>query len=110
MTKAIKVAHLRDIPPGSMKTFNILNHEILIMNFDGILYALEARCPHKNYPLKLGSLMGRVLKCGFHYAEFDVPSGKILSQPIGNSRPIKNLKKYNIKVENSEVFVEISNS
>ncbi|MCP8304876.1 MAG: Rieske (2Fe-2S) protein [archaeon] len=93
MTKTFKVARLQDIPPGSMKAIMILNHDILIINLDGILYGVEARCPHKSYPLKLGSLKKRALRCGFRHVEFDIKDGKVLFQPIDARRPARNLKR-----------------
>jgi nitrite reductase/ring-hydroxylating ferredoxin subunit len=65
--KVIRVAKFKDFPPGSMKTYRVLGRDILIVNVGGILYGLEAECPHRSYPLDLGGVEGRVLKCGFHY-------------------------------------------
>jgi len=91
-----------------MKEIDILNYNILLINLDGSFYAVEGRCPHKNYPLQLGSLKGRVLRCGFHSAEFDVTSGRVLSQPVDAQSPIRDLRTYRIKVKKSEVFVELA--
>lgn len=107
MIKIFKVAHLHDIPPGSMREITILKYDILIINLDGVLYGVEARCPHKNYPLVLGSLKGRVLRCGFHYAEFDVKSGKVLSQPIDDNL-LRDLRTYKIRMDGSDILVDLS--
>ncbi len=107
MAKAFRVARLPDIPPGSMKAVAVSNQEVLIINLDGVLYGVEARCPHMKYPLQLGSLSGKALRCGFHYAEFDVASGKVLSQPIDGGSPVRDLRTYRVGVEDRDVIVEL---
>lgn len=107
VTKAFKVARLQDIPPGSMRTITVLNRDILIINVGGVLYGVEARCPHRNYPLQLGSLKGRALRCGFHYAEFDIASGKVLLQPVDARSPVKGLRTYRTRIRDSDVIVEL---
>jgi len=57
------------------------------------------------FSLFLGNLTGKKLRCGFHYAEFDVTTGKPL-----NKVTEKPLKKIAVKVVNSEIFVEFPNS
>jgi len=69
------------------------------------IYAFDNRCPHMGFSLFLGSLNGKILRCGFHYAEFDVTSGKPL-----NKVTEKTLKKIAVKLVNSEIFVEVPNS
>jgi vanillate O-demethylase monooxygenase subunit len=91
-----------------MREIKILGHDILVINLDGVLYGVEARCPHKDYPLNFGNLRGRALRCGFHYAEFDIASGKTLSQPTGVRNPIRSLRTYRIRVEDSDVILELS--
>ncbi|MDH5438849.1 MAG: Rieske (2Fe-2S) protein, partial [Candidatus Bathyarchaeota archaeon] len=62
----------------------------------------ENRCPHMGYPLYFGRLEGKVLTCGFHYAKFDVTTGKSLGSVTD-----KPLKKFKIKIQNSLVQVEL---
>lgn len=107
MARAFKVARLQDVPPGSMKAVRVSNRDVLIINLDGVLYGVEASCPHMRYPLQLGSLKGRALRCGFHYAEFDVASGEVLSQPIDGESPVRNLRTYRVSVEGPDVIVEL---
>ena len=91
-----------------MKAVTILNHEVLIINLDEVLYEVKAKCPHMNYPLQLGSLKGRAMRCGFHYAEFNIASGKVPSQPTDAGTPIRGLRTYPVRVRNSNVIVELS--
>ena len=85
-----------------MQVFKVEGREILLVNVEGKFYAVSNRCPHKNYPLYLGSLKGKIITCGFHYAKFDIPTGKALSPPANGS-----LKTFKIKVQDSAVLVEL---
>jgi len=105
MSKYVKITEANEIPENEMQLFKVGGCEVLIVNVKGEFYALENRCPHMGYPLYLGSLTGKVLTCGFHYASFDVTSGKSLG-PISESP----LKTYKVKIENSSVLVELPTS
>jgi nitrite reductase/ring-hydroxylating ferredoxin subunit len=102
MSKYVKMAETHEIPKNKMKVFKVEDHEILVVNVEGELYAFENRCPHMGYPLYFGRLEGKVLTCGFHYAKFDVTTGKSLG-----SITDKPLKKFKIKIQNSLVQVEL---
>ena len=54
------------------------------------------------YPLYFGSLERGVLTCGFHYAKYDVKTGKSV-RPVTN----KPLKKFKVKIQNSSILVEL---
>jgi len=102
MSEYVKMAETHEIPKNKMKVFNVEDHEILVVNVEGELYAFENRCPHMGYPLYFGRLEGKVLTCGFHYAKFDVTTGKSLGSVTD-----KPLKKFKIKIQNSLVQVEL---
>jgi len=99
-----KLARVSEIRPNSMKEFEVAGCKILLVNALGRLYALEAGCPHMGYALKLGSLSGKVLRCGFHYAEFDVEDGRVLKEPV-DGKVIRGLKSYPVKVEGENILV-----
>jgi len=100
----VKVAKVSEIKPNSMKEFEVAGYRILIVNTLGELYALEASCPHMGYALKFGSLSNKVLRCGFHYAEFDVEDGRVLKEPV-DGKGTRGLKSYPVKVEGENILV-----
>ena len=102
MGEYVKMAEAHEIPKNKMKVFKVEDHEILVVNVEGELYAFENRCPHMGYPLYFGRLEGKVLTCGFHHAKFDVTTGKSLGSVTD-----KPLKKFKIKIQNSLVQVEL---
>ena len=78
-TEAAKVA---DIAVGGIKSMRLQGEELALCNHDGQFYAVSRRCGHMNAPLEQGSLVGPVLTCPLHYMQFDVTTGKALSNPI----------------------------
>lgn len=102
MGEYVKMAETHEFPKNKMKVFKVEDHEILVVNVEGELHAFENRCPHMGYPLYFGRLEGKVLTCGFHYAKFDVTTGKSLGSVTD-----KPLKKFKIKIQNSLVQVEL---
>jgi len=97
-----KIAETWKIPKNRMKLFNAKGREILVINVEGDFYACENKCPHMSFPLYLGSLDGKVLTCGFHYAEFDVTTGESLGPATK-----KPLNTYKVKIKNSSVLIKL---
>jgi len=102
MGKYVRIAETREIPESKMKVFKVEDHEILIVNVEDEFYAFENQCPHMGYPLFFGSLEEKVLTCGFHYAKFDVSTGKSLS-----SVTHKPLKMFKVRIQDSSVLIEL---
>ena len=50
----------------------------------------------------LGSIDGRILTCGFHYAKFDITDGRPLSPPAD-----KPLRKFRVILREDEIFVDL---
>ena len=100
--KYVRIAETQEIPKNKMKVFKVEDQEILVVNVEGKFYAVSNRCPHMNYPLYLRSLKGKIITCGFHYAKFDITTGKALSPPA--HEPLKTFK---TKIQDSAVLVEL---
>lgn len=102
VNRYFRVTETRDVPNNTMRVFKIGVREMLIVNVEDKFYAFENRCPHMGYPLYFGSLEGKVLTCGFHYAKFDVRTGKSLG--LVTHSPLKTFK---VKIQNSSIMVEM---
>jgi len=102
MDKYVRIAETKDIQKDKMRVFKVNDREILVVNVEDKFYAFENRCPHMGYPLYFGRLEGKVLTCGFHYAKFDVRTGKSLGSVTHSP-----LKTFKIKIQNSSILVEL---
>jgi len=106
----IEVAKATEIPTGQMKPFSTAGKEILITNYEGKYFAIDARCTHMGGKLINGKLEGKIVTCPIHGARFDVTTGVSVSGPkLG---PIKlktrNVAAYEVKVEDNIVEVNIN--
>ena len=75
---------------------------LVIVNFDGIFYALEDRCTHEDFELSAGhfdAAEGSV-ECVLHGARFDIRDGRALCAPA-----YEPVAKFPVKVEDGRVLV-----
>jgi nitrite reductase/ring-hydroxylating ferredoxin subunit len=77
----VEVATVDEVPPSKMKHVELDGKEILIANVNGKFYAINDRCGHTNARLSSGGLRGNVVTCPMHAAQFDVTTGKKLTEP-----------------------------
>ena len=92
-----------DIPPGKMIKVSIDGRDILVANIDGKYCATDDSCTHSGASLSEGKLDGCIITCGWHGAEFDCETGKLVKFPA----KIRDLTSYNVAVESDNVFVEM---
>ena len=84
----LEVANVDEIPVGTMKHVEVNGREIAITNVNGKYYAIDDRCGHASARLSGGGLRENVVTCPLHGAQFDVTTGKKLSEPrVGGSIP-----------------------
>ncbi len=99
----IIVGKISDIPPGKMIKASVDGRDVLVANIDGKCYATDDSCTHSGSSLSEGKLDGRIITCGWHAAEFDCKTGKLVKFPT----KIRDLTSYNVVVESDSVFLEM---
>jgi nitrite reductase/ring-hydroxylating ferredoxin subunit len=90
------------VATGELRQFNVGDVEILVVNFDGRLLCLAARCTHAGAPLVEGELSGDILTCPWHGSRFRVTDGSVVRGPAE-----KTLKTYDCQLQAGDLFVEI---
>ena len=104
----VRVANRSEIGTGKMKKVLIDDREILIVNVEGIYYAVDNLCTHYGGNLSEGFLEGNVVTCPNHGSKFDVTTGKVVSppaEPVG--RPdIEDLQTYLVEIEDQYIMVK----
>jgi nitrite reductase/ring-hydroxylating ferredoxin subunit len=90
-TDFVEVAKVSDIGVGQMKSVVLNGIDILVANVDGGFYAIDDRCGHMNALLSMGKLEGKLVTCPFHFAQFDVTTGKKIKEPTHESFNMDNL-------------------
>ena len=100
---AVAVCAVADLPPGTVKSFEVGETTVAVYNVDGTFYATEARCTHAVADLADGILEGDVIECGLHFGAFNVRTGKAIQTPC-----FVDLKTFRTEVKDGQVFVDLS--
>lgn len=77
----VEVAHLMDLPPGSMKSIDLDGRPLALFHTASGIHATDGRCPHRGGPLAEGDLIGEQVVCPWHLWTFDVRSGQCVDFP-----------------------------
>jgi nitrite reductase/ring-hydroxylating ferredoxin subunit len=72
----VTVAHLSEVPPGTVMQVQAGERWYALVNVGGVLHALDNNCPHNGGPLAKGTLEGKQLICPWHAWSWDVTSGR----------------------------------
>ena len=71
----------KELSENAFKVINIQDHEILLLQFHGEVYAFENICTHAAVPLSLGWIEEGLLTCSMHHAQYDPSTGKHIAGP-----------------------------
>ena len=69
---------------------------------DGVVRAVDNRCPHMGFPLHRGSVCDGILTCHWHHARFDLASGGTLDQWADD------VPAFPVEIHDGEVFVDVA--
>jgi nitrite reductase/ring-hydroxylating ferredoxin subunit len=97
----VPVAKVSELAPGQMKWVAVDCERVVLANVDGAFYALRDVCGHKNAPLSRGKLLGCLIECPLHFAQFDVRTGELVSGPVSTA-----VLAYQVRVEGDTVSVK----
>jgi nitrite reductase/ring-hydroxylating ferredoxin subunit len=95
----VAVAKTGDLPPGQMKWVAVDGERVVVANIDGRFCALRDVCGHKNAPLSRGRLVGHLIECPLHFAQFDMRTGKLVAGPVSADIPV-----YEVRVAGDTVY------
>ena len=82
---------------------SIDGRDVLVANIDGEYFATDDSCTHSGSSLSEGKLEGCTITCGWHAAEFDCTSGKLIKFPV----KIRDLTSYKVITESENIFLEM---
>jgi 3-phenylpropionate/trans-cinnamate dioxygenase ferredoxin component len=98
----VRVAAVDELGPGAMKRVEVDGRELVLVNLDGELYAVDNACPHNGAPLAQGQLRPREgrLVCPWHAWTWDVRDGRAITPPVRFR-----VATYLVRVEGQDVLV-----
>jgi nitrite reductase/ring-hydroxylating ferredoxin subunit len=95
----VAIAKVSDLSPGEIKWVAVDRERVVLANVGGTFCALRDVCGHKNAPLSRGKLVGHLIECPLHFAQFDMRTGKLVTGPISADVPV-----YEVRVEGDTVY------
>lgn len=100
----IKVASLKQVPQGEMVKVEAQGKNILLVNYNNQIHAIENNCSHVGGPLDEGSLTENKVRCPWHGAEYDVLTGKATED---SNIPGLQQSKFRVEVKGEDIFLDI---
>ena len=97
----LRAAKKDEIPPGTIREFQLNGTTVAIANVDGNLYAINNTCLHRGGPLGEGELNGKIVTCPWHGWTYDVTTGQTTMNPAVG------VTCYPIDIKGDDVFVEV---
>jgi nitrite reductase/ring-hydroxylating ferredoxin subunit len=96
----LHLGSVSQFPLGTMHVHKVEGKEILLVNHEGRLFAMENRCSHAGGPLSLGRCENRSIFCPWHGAQFDLEGGNSLSDCT-----LRHLAIFPVEIQGSDVVV-----
>ena len=101
MGEFVKAAKQQDIEDGKGVVSECGGKPVAIFHCGEQFYAIQNTCPHRGGPLGEGECEGTVVTCPWHAWRIDVSTG------IGADNPNVKVARYNVKLQDDDVLVEI---
>lgn len=101
------IGRLGDFPQGSIKEVSIQGKPYAISNIEGLLFAIDGRCAHAGGILSNGHLVGKVVICPKHGAEYDVTTGKNFKKPRIPFAKASDLRSYKVTIDGENAILEL---
>jgi nitrite reductase/ring-hydroxylating ferredoxin subunit len=114
--KWVKVLSQSELPADARKVVTIGEQKVLLVNYNGQVYAVANACPHLKLPLKKGKIQDGALICPFHRSAFDLRTGNpttwspfppVIGGLLGAISSEKPLPVFSVRTEDGNVFVGV---
>jgi 3-phenylpropionate/trans-cinnamate dioxygenase ferredoxin component len=77
-----RVGRVDDVPTEYPLAVTLVDgRRVCLVRVHDEVFAMEDRCPHRDFPLSGGDVLNGCLECPFHGARFDVRTGQCVSGP-----------------------------
>ena len=96
----VKVADVGELAPGDLKVVEVGTEQVLLVNVDGTIYALDDICSHAYASLSEGDLAGEEIECPLHGSGFNVVTGEVQTPPAD-----ENLRTFEVRIDGQDVLL-----
>ena len=101
MREFVRVADVKEVPPGARLTFDFEEESGIVFNVDGEFFVVADLCSHDDGPLGDGPLDGHEVECPRHGARFDIRDGKALCMPA-----VTGIPSYEVRIKDGSIYIE----
>ncbi len=115
--KWVETIPTSQLPADSHRVVRVSGKALLLIHYQGDIFAIENACPHWGFPLNRGKILDDyTIQCPFHRSAFDFRSGdvKVWSPwPPGFGPLVRNIRRKNVlpifptRVENDLIYVGV---
>jgi 3-phenylpropionate/trans-cinnamate dioxygenase ferredoxin subunit len=100
--RRVPVATADEVPEGTMLMVQVDGTDILLVNLEGTVRAVQGICSHEYFELDKGFLTADSVTCALHLSRFDLETGEALDPPA--SLP---LATYPVAVDEGRIVLEL---
>jgi 3-phenylpropionate/trans-cinnamate dioxygenase ferredoxin subunit len=101
--RRIDLLGVDEVPPGTMKMAWVDGtDQVLVVNTNGDLVAVQGICSHEYFELDKGFLTAGTLTCALHLSRFDLINGEPLDPPADLPLAV-----YQVVVEGDRILIEV---
>jgi nitrite reductase (NADH) small subunit len=97
----VRAMKIGEVPPGMIRELQLDGKVIALSNVGGKLYAINNVCLHRGGPLGEGELTGQVVTCPWHGWQYDVTSGRLVTNPAVG------VETYPVELRGDDVYVDV---
>jgi nitrite reductase/ring-hydroxylating ferredoxin subunit len=101
-TRLVKIAQFDDLRPDTGTLVRVDGVEIGLFRIGDRCYAIDNTCPHREGYLHDGAVIGTTVTCPWHFAVFDLETGKVIEGPAE-----QDVRCYDVVVEDGEVKIAL---
>ena len=109
-----KLARVEEVPPGKTRFVCVGQLPVVLANWDGQIYALYGRCPHRNFSLQEATMWDHLLDCPWHHFQYDVRTGgnffpqNVYPQDYPRlQEQLRPLKTFPVRIKDGEIWVDL---
>ncbi|BAT51547.1 Rieske (2Fe-2S) region [Nostoc sp. NIES-3756] len=113
----IKVIAQDELPENGRKVVKVEQRNILLLNHNNQVFAIENSCPHLKLPLQKGKITDDgAIVCPFHRSAFDLATGNPttwipfppgIGKVMGMISKEKGLSVFPTRIEEGSIWVEV---
>lgn len=93
-----RVGKSDDVSLNDTKKVIVGDQQILLVNWESKIYALDDTCIHGGCSQSHGTYINGIMHCPCHGSAFDIKTGSVVNRPATSSQPV-----YEVIIENGDI-------